>query len=108
MTQPQFLDDVKVDVKANVYFEGKVVSHSVTDKQGHKKTLGLIYPGSYTFNTQKPEIMQITSGACEVQIAGCEKTKIKAGEEFQVPGQSSFEISVSEGIAEYLCIFVEA
>ena len=31
--------------KANVYFDGKVVSHSILFPDGSKKTLGLIYPG---------------------------------------------------------------
>src|SRR6185369_2557292 len=37
----QKLQNVSVDLKANVYFDGKVVSHSVYDAAGAKKTLGL-------------------------------------------------------------------
>jgi len=33
--------------KANVYFEGKVVSHSILLPDGSKKTLGLIYPANF-------------------------------------------------------------
>ena len=42
-------DNVSVVVKANVYFDGKVVSHSVVMPDGSKRTLGLIYPGKYTY-----------------------------------------------------------
>ncbi len=100
------LENVSVDLKANIYFDGKVVSHTTHDAQGNKKTLGLIYPGHYTFNTGAPECMQITSGLCEVKVSG-EKTwtPYQQGQEFKVPANSSFEIVVKEGITEYLCIF---
>ncbi|MFO1519655.1 MAG: pyrimidine/purine nucleoside phosphorylase [bacterium] len=100
------LENVSVDLKANVYFDGKVVSHSVYEKNGDKKTLGLIYPGSYSFNTGKPELMVITAGNCRVKQAGEKEWKAyQAGQEFRVPGNSSFEIAVENGIAEYLCVF---
>src|SRR4030095_974556 len=101
------LENVSVDLKANVYFGGKVVSHTVWEKGGEKKTVGLIYPGSYVFNTAKPELMRITSGNCKVRIADAKDWKAcGAGEEFRVAGESRFEIAVEEGIAEYLCVFL--
>ena len=51
--------DVTVHAKANVYFDGKVVSHSIIHLDGSKKTMGLIYPGSYHFNTEQAEKMEI-------------------------------------------------
>ena len=44
-----------VSAKANVYFDGRVVSHGITLLEGSKKTLGLIHPGEYHFDTQAPE-----------------------------------------------------
>ncbi|MCE9625943.1 MAG: pyrimidine/purine nucleoside phosphorylase [Deltaproteobacteria bacterium] len=105
-TPAQKLQNVSVDLKANIYFDGKVVSHSIYDVTGVKKTLGLIYPGSYQFNTAAAERMVITAGSCKVKIKGEEEWKTyAAGMEFQVPANSAFEISVLRGIAEYLCIF---
>lgn len=102
----QKIENVSVDLKANIYFEGKVVSHSIYETNGAKKTLGLIYPGNYTFNTGAPEKMVITAGNCKVKIAGQNAfTSYESGQEFKVPASSSFEISVEQGIAEYLCIF---
>lgn len=99
------LENVTVDLKANIYFNGKVVSHTVTDKSG-KKTLGLIYPGRYHFNTGAPEKMVITSGNCSVLLDGqADWKEYEAGTEFKVPGNSGFEIAVESGIAEYLCVF---
>jgi len=92
--------------KANIYFGGKVISHTLVDGGGKKITLGLIFPGSYTFNTGAPERMDVTAGACRVKLAGQEAfTDYAAGTTFFVPGDSSFEIAVEEGIAEYICSF---
>ncbi len=99
-------DGVSVVCKANIYFDGRVVSHSVQFKDGSKKTVGLIYPGSYTFNTDLPEKMEMISGSCKVKVAGDAVFKdYAAGTSFNVPGKSSFEITVDGGIAEYVCSF---
>ena len=52
---PEQFDDVTVICKANIFFEGKVVSHTVLLKDGSKKTIGLMQPGTYKFNTDAPE-----------------------------------------------------
>lgn len=106
MSQLKRLDDVSVELKANVYFDGKVVSHTILHKDGSKKTVGLIYPGSYKFNTGAPERMEILAGHCQVKLAGEGAWKAyEGGTAFDVPGNSAFEISVESGIAEYLCVF---
>ncbi len=105
-TQLQKLSDVSVVLKANVYFDGKVVSHTVLSANGSKKTIGLIYPGSYKFDTGAPERMDIIAGSCRIRIGTQEKWEAyPAGTFFLVPGNSFFEIRVDEGIAEYLCSF---
>ena len=65
---------VTVDTKANVYFDGKVVSHTVHFADGSKKTLGLIYPGEYHFGTAAAERMEIIAGSCEVTLDGQQET----------------------------------
>lgn len=105
MSMNQF-DDVSVVTKANVYFDGKVVSHTILFKDGSKKTLGLIYPGAFTFNTGVPEKMEIIAGSCRAKIAGeADWADYPAGTFFRIPGNSSFDIEVADGIAEYLCSF---
>ena len=100
------IDQATVQLKANIYFDGKVVSHTVLTKEGARKTVGLIYAGSYKFNTDAPERMDILAGQCRVRIAGEIKwTTFAAGTMFKVPGKSSFEIAVDSGITEYLCTF---
>jgi uncharacterized protein YaiE (UPF0345 family) len=93
--------------KANVYFDGKVVSHTILLPDGAKKTLGLIYPGKFHFGTDKAELMEIVAGECAVKLDG--QTEMKtyaAGTAFSVPAKSGFDIEVSSGITEYICSFI--
>jgi len=103
--QVQF-NNVSIITKANVYFDGKVVSHTVIFNDSSKKTIGLIYPGSFKFNTGAPEKMEIISGMCTVKLAGESSGKVyESGTFFKVPGNSFFEIAVESGITEYICSF---
>ena len=104
---PTQFSGVTVHTKANVYFDGKVVSHTVLFADNSKKTLGLIYAGSYHFGTGAPERMEIVAGACRVTLDG--QTAVKdyaAGTYFDVPGKSGFTIEVGSGICEYICSFL--
>jgi len=62
-TLPTEFTNVTAVCKANVYFGGKVVSHTLLFADGSKKTLGLIYPGEYHFGTGAPATISIFSGA---------------------------------------------
>lgn len=105
MSQITF-ENVSVTAKANVYFDGKVVSHTVVLPDGTRKTIGLVYPGTFTFNTGAPEEMNIIAGTCKVRQAGQNAwTPCTAGTLFTVPGNSKFDITVEAGIAEYICSF---
>ena len=55
-------ESVSVVKAANVYFDGNVTSRSVEFADGSLKTLGIMLPGEYKFNTGKPELMEIQSG----------------------------------------------
>jgi hypothetical protein len=99
-------ENVTAVAKANLYFDGRVISHSLIDPTGAKHTLGLIFPGEYHFTTGAPEVMDIIAGACRVKLAGeAVWTDYEAGRSFNVPGESSFDIAVAEGITEYVCSF---
>lgn len=101
--------NVTVDTKANVYFDGSVVSHTVHFSDGSKKTLGLIYPGRFHFGTAAPELMEIIAGSCEVILDGTSDVMVvEAGSSFQVAGNSGFTIKVIDGICEYICSFLPA
>lgn len=104
---PEKFETVSVVTKANVYFDGKVVSHTVLFKDGARKTLGLIYPGKYHFGTEASERMELVAGDCVIQIDG-QKTKVSfgAGQTFEVPAHSGFDIEVRQGICEYICSYL--
>ena len=104
---PAQFANVTVVTKANIYFDGKVVSHTVLFPDNAKKTLGLIYTGSFHFGTGAPERMEIVSGSCKVTLDGAtDTTHYSAGQFFDVPGQSGFTIEVASGICEYICSFL--
>lgn len=106
-TIPSEFRNVTAVAKANVYFDGKVVSHSILFPDGSKKTLGLIYPGKFHFGTDKAEVMEIVAGSCAVKLDGQGATATyTAGQAFNVPAKSGFDIEVSSGICEYICSFV--
>jgi uncharacterized protein YaiE (UPF0345 family) len=93
--------------KANIYFDGKVVSHTLMFPDGSKKTVGLIYPGKFHFGTDKAERMEIVAGSCEVKLDGRSESKTyPAGQMFEVPAKSGFDIEVKQGICEYICSFL--
>ena len=102
MTQ---FDNVSVVKVANVYFDGKCVSHTVQFADGSKKTVGVILPSSLTFNTGAPEVMEGVGGACRVRLKGESAwVDYTAGQSFNVPGNSSFEIACDEPY-HYVCHF---
>lgn len=99
-------NNVSVVSKANVYFDGKCVSHSLTLADGSKKSVGVILPSTLTFNTGAPEIMETVAGSCRVKMAGESEWKsYGAGQSFNVPGNSSFEIEVAGEPYHYVCHF---
>lgn len=98
-------DNVSVTKQANVYFDGKCVSHTVNFADGTKKTVGVIFPSTLTFNTGAPEIMEINAGVCKVKLAGeSDWNTYKAGEKFNVPGNTAFDIETVE-MLDYVCHF---
>ena len=103
---PEF-KNVTAVTKANVYFDGKVVSHSLLFPDGSKKTLGLIYPGKFHFGTEKAEHMEIVAGLCNVKLDSQPNVNTYgAGMHFHVPAKSGFDIEVESGICEYICSFL--
>ena len=107
MSAPAQFPNVTALAKANIYFDGKVVSHSIIFPDGSKKTLGLIYPGKFHFGTDQAERMEIVAGTCAVKLDGqSATTEYAAGAAFEVPARSGFDIEVTSGICEYICSFI--
>lgn len=98
--------NVTVVKKANIYFDGKVASHTVLFQDGSRKTLGVMQAGDYEFSTGAAEIMEILSGDLEWQIKGdAGWKKVVGGESFSVPANSVFLMKVSV-VTDYCCSFL--
>ncbi|MBN2705616.1 MAG: pyrimidine/purine nucleoside phosphorylase [Deltaproteobacteria bacterium] len=98
-------NDVAVVREANIYFDGRVTSRTVLFADGAKKTLGIMLPGEYEFNTDAAELMEILSGELEVLLPGQDWRAIAAGESFTVPAQSGFGLKIRR-ITDYCCSFL--
>jgi uncharacterized protein YaiE (UPF0345 family) len=104
---PREFPNVTAVTKANIYFEGRVVSHSLLFPNGSKKTIGLIYPGQFHFGTDKAERMEIIAGQCAVKLDGQSAIQTYAGGSvFEVAAKSGFDIHVASGICEYICSYL--
>jgi hypothetical protein len=107
-SKPPEFKFVTAVAKANIYFDGKVVSHTILLPNNSRKTLGLIYPGTFHFGTDAAERMEIIAGECHVKLDGesATPTSYGPGEHFEVPAKSGFDIEVRNGICEYVCSFL--
>jgi uncharacterized protein YaiE (UPF0345 family) len=104
---PEQLSGVTAVAKANIYFDGKVVSHTILLPDGSKKTLGLIFPGKFHFGTDLAERMELTAGECRVKVDGQSEVRTySAGHTFEIPAKSGFDIAVESGICQYICSFL--
>lgn len=100
-------NQVTAEAKANVYFDGKVISHTIIMPDESKKTLGVILPGSYHFGTEAAERMDIVGGSCEVTLDCSEdRQSVECDSSFEVPANSGFTIHVAGEPCHYVCSFL--
>ena len=102
----EFLADATVSTTANVYFDGRCVSHSLQLPDGSKKSIGVILPATLRFNTGAAERMECVAGRCAYRLDGAGDAWLASnpGESFSIPAESSFEIRV-EAAYHYICHF---
>ena len=94
-------ENVTLEPIANIYFDGTCVSHTFHTADGTRKSAGVILPSKLTFGTAAPEVMDVLTGSCTVTLNGATNT-YAAGQSFSVPGDSSFDIEVTEAVS-YVC-----
>ena len=98
--------NVTVVKKANVFFDGNVVSRTIIFPDGSKKTLGFMQPGSYTFNTEAAEVMEFLSGELTVELPNTKDLLTISGNgSFNISANSSFTMHVTKH-ADYCCSFI--
>lgn len=99
--------NVTVVRQANVYFNGGVTSRTIIFESGKKKTLGIMMPGQYKFNTACAELMEIQSGELELRIGETgEWLAVSGGQSFEVAADSCFEMKVKV-LTDYCCSFLD-
>ncbi len=99
-------ENVSIVKEANIYFGGSVTSRTVIFSDGSQKTLGIMLPGEYEFNTDDKELMEIFSGSLEVRLPNSEWQNILSGDSFEVPANSKFELKINS-ITDYCCSFIK-
>jgi uncharacterized protein YaiE (UPF0345 family) len=100
-------ENVTALAEANIYFDGKVVSHTILTAEGDKKTLGVILGGKFHFDTVAAERMDIPSGSCVVTLDGDTESKTyEAGSYFEVGANSGFTIEVAD-TCQYVCSYLK-
>jgi len=97
-------DHVSVGKKANVYFDGKCISHTVTLQDGTRKSVGVILPSTLRFDLSTKEIMEVVDGKAFVSINGDPELTFVAGQTWEVQAGGYFQIRVEEPL-HYVCHF---
>ncbi|EOD77436.1 hypothetical protein RN22_06600 [Grimontia sp. AD028] len=91
-------------LKVNEYFDGGVKSISFENKG--PLSVGVMEVGEYTFGTAAPERMHVVKGELTVKLPGhIEWETFGSGDNFEVPGESSFQVKVEQTTA-YLCEYL--
>ncbi len=99
------IENVNVTKKANIYFDGKCVSHTMVAADGRRMSVGVIFPSTLHFNTGSPEVMEIVAGHCKVKLEGeAAWTSYEAGQRFAIGPNSGFDIETRD-VLEYVCHF---
>jgi uncharacterized protein YaiE (UPF0345 family) len=108
MSEAKEFDNVKFVAKANVYYEGRVISFAFFTSDGARKTSGVIFPGEYEFGTGDAEIMEVTAGELSVILPGhSDWESFGEGKTFNIPQNSKFKCR-SEKISEYVCSYIKS
>ena len=97
--------NVTIIKEANIYFDGQVSSRAVVFEDGSKKTLGIMLPGDYEFNTEAKELMEILAGDLDIQLPGEDWKTIAGGDSFEVPANSSFKLKIRK-VTDYCCSYL--
>lgn len=89
----------------NIYFDGGVQSLGF-ERDGDRATVGVIEPGTYSFDTGAPERMTVVSGSLDALLPGAaDWSTHPQGTVFEIPGSSTFQVRAASPSA-YLCEFL--
>lgn len=98
-------EDATVRKRANVYYDGQVTSREVTTSDGDRYTLGLVSPGTYEFETDAAEEIEILAGSGRLELPEA-TVQFDAGDVVTVPADTAFEF-VAADVVDYCCAYDE-
>ena len=98
-------ENVSIEIAGNSYFDGAVTSRTINFPNGTRKTLGFMQDGAYEFGTNEAELMEVTAGELHYKLADAEWQVAKAGESFNVPANSKFQVE-AKGMVDYCCSYL--
>jgi len=100
------IKNVTIKKEANIYYDGKVTSRSITLDNGDSISLGIMLPGEYTFATNEAEIMEMLSGELEIKLPNEQWKTLNTPETFNVPANSSFDLKIKT-VSDYCCTYIK-
>jgi len=100
------IKNVTIKKEANIYYDGKVTSRSITMQNGDSISLGIMLPGEYTFGTNEAEIMEMLSGELEIRLPNEQWKTLNTPETFNVPANSSFDLKIKT-VSDYCCTYIK-
>ena len=100
------IDNISIKKEANIYYDGKVTSRTITLENGTIQSLGIMLPGEYTFGTNEAEIMEILSGELEIKLPNEQWKTLNTPETFNVPANSSFDLKIKT-VTDYCCSYIK-
>ena len=100
------IKNITITKEANIYYDGKVTSRTITLNNGDTQSLGIMLPGEYTFGTDLAEIMEIMSGELDIKLPGEDWKTLNTPETFNVPANSSFDLKIKT-VTDYCCSYIK-
>jgi len=100
------IKNITITKEANIYYNGKVTSRTITLNNGDTQSLGIMLPGDYTFGTDLAEIMEIMSGELDIKLPGEDWKTLNTPETFNVPANSSFDLKIKT-VTDYCCSYIK-
>jgi len=100
------IKNVTIKKEANIYYDAKVTSRTITLSDGSIQSLGIMLPGDYTFDTKEAEIMEILSGELEIKLPNENWKILNTPETFNVPANSSFDLKIKT-VTDYCCSYIK-
>jgi len=98
--------NITIKKEANIYYDGKVTSRTITLEDGTTQSLGIMLAGDYTFGTELAEIMEIMSGDLDIKLPNEEWKTLNTPATFNVPANSSFDLKIKT-VTDYCCSYIK-